>query len=105
MDLVLVLGGDGAILAASLRLDGKRVPVMGINFGSVGFLAAVAPERAESTLGQVLDGAGRCENRAMMRVQIKRKGKLIRRKLVTVSLPGSFFVSLSRVFISQKNLS
>ncbi|HBF23082.1 MAG TPA: hypothetical protein DDW23_04625 [Planctomycetes bacterium] len=76
LDLVLVLGGDGAILAASHRLDGKRVPVMGINFGSVGFLAAVAPERAEATLGQVLDGAGRCENRAMMRVQIKRKGKL-----------------------------
>ena len=75
-DLVLVLGGDGALLAASHRLDGHRPPVIGVNFGSVGFLAAVAPDRIEEILEDVLNGKGRCENRAMMRVQVKRKGKM-----------------------------
>ena len=75
-DLVLVLGGDGALLAASHRLDGHRPPVIGVNFGSVGFLAAVAPDRVEEILEDVLNGKGRCENRAMMRVQVKRKGKM-----------------------------
>lgn len=73
-DLVVVLGGDGAMLATSHRLSSRTVPVLGVNFGRIGFLAAVAPERALAVLDQVLAGDGRCEGHAMMRATVRRAG-------------------------------
>jgi NAD+ kinase len=48
-DLCLVLGGDGSILHALRRFANTGVPVFGVNFGTVGFLAAV--ERGEAAAG------------------------------------------------------
>ena len=76
-DLVVVLGGDGSILAISHRLGKRRVPVMGVNVGRVGFLAAVAPERANAVLDQVLAGEAVCEDRAMMAFQVRRNGDIV----------------------------
>jgi NAD+ kinase len=76
-DLVLVLGGDGAMLAACNRLGKRRVPVMGINFGTVGFLAAVSRDRAAKVLEKVLDGKARCEDRVMMHTRVIRDRRTI----------------------------
>jgi NAD+ kinase len=46
-DLCLVLGGDGSILYALRRFARSGVPVFGVNFGTVGFLAAVERDQAE----------------------------------------------------------
>jgi NAD+ kinase len=48
-DICLVLGGDGSILHALRRYAHTEVPVFGVNFGTVGFLAAV--ERADAAVG------------------------------------------------------
>lgn len=72
VDLIVVLGGDGALLATSYRLGRRSVPVMGVNFGTVGFLATVPPDRAQEMLVRVLDGQGKCENHAMMRATVQR---------------------------------
>lgn len=55
-DICIVLGGDGSILHALRRYSGSEVPVFGVNFGTVGFLAAV--ERGEAAVGlrRALDG-------------------------------------------------
>lgn len=71
-DLVVVLGGDGAMLAASRRLGSRRVPVMGINFGTVGFLAAVSRERAATLLDLALQNKAAVEDRVMMHATVKR---------------------------------
>jgi NAD+ kinase len=76
-DLVLVLGGDGAMLAASRRLGKRRVPVMGINFGTVGFLAAVSRERAKVVIDRALGGKAWLEDRAMMHATVKRDGQVL----------------------------
>jgi NAD+ kinase len=55
-DLCLVLGGDGTILHALRRFAGTRVPVFGINFGTVGFLAAVERAHAKEGIIRALDG-------------------------------------------------
>lgn len=73
-DLLIVVGGDGALLAASHRLDGARVPVMGVNVGTVGFLAAVAPARALVVLDLVLAGEAPVEDRALLAFEAHRGG-------------------------------
>jgi NAD+ kinase len=56
VDLCLVLGGDGSILHALRRFAGTGVPVFGVNFGTVGFLAAVDRSEAEQGIGRALAG-------------------------------------------------
>jgi NAD+ kinase len=55
-DLCLVLGGDGTILRALREYAGRRVPVFGINFGTVGFLAAAEGTELEAGLEQAFGG-------------------------------------------------
>ena len=54
--LAVALGGDGTILRTLARLLGRGVPVIGVNFGRVGFLASIAPARLEEDLGRVFAG-------------------------------------------------
>src|SRR5581483_5306488 len=55
-DVVVVLGGDGTMLRALARFLGTEVPVIGVNFGRVGFLASIQPERMEEDLARVFAG-------------------------------------------------
>jgi NAD+ kinase len=55
-DLVIALGGDGTILRTLAQLLGSDVPVIGVNFGRVGFLASIDPDDLEHDLQRVLAG-------------------------------------------------
>jgi NAD+ kinase len=55
-DLCLVLGGDGSILHALRRYAHTEVPVFGVNFGTVGFLAAVERKDARDGIRRALEG-------------------------------------------------
>jgi NAD+ kinase len=55
-DLCLVLGGDGSILHALRTFANTGVPVFGVNFGTVGFLAAVERDEAEDGIRRALAG-------------------------------------------------
>jgi len=52
-DVCLVLGGDGSILSALRRWSGTDVPVLGINYGTIGFLAAIERDELEPGLQRV----------------------------------------------------
>ena len=55
-DLAVVLGGDGTMLRALNRFLGTNVPVIGVNFGRVGFLAAVRADQLEPALARAFAG-------------------------------------------------
>lgn len=55
-DVCIVLGGDGSILYALRRFSHTEVPVFGINYGTVGFLAAVEREDLQTGLKRAFDG-------------------------------------------------
>jgi NAD+ kinase len=55
-EICLVLGGDGSILHALRRYANTEVPVFGVNFGTVGFLAAVEREEAAAGIRRALEG-------------------------------------------------
>lgn len=74
--LAIVLGGDGTYLRAVRVLEGKNIPILGFNMGSLGFLTA---HSADSTL-KIIDKTLRSEMvvrpRSMLTAKIKRKGKI-----------------------------
>ena len=55
-DLILVMGGDGSILRALAREAGSGAPVIGVNYGRVGFLASIERETLERDLRRALAG-------------------------------------------------
>ena len=72
-DLCLVLGGDGTILHALRRFAHTNVPVFGVNFGTVGFLAAV--ERSEAAAGIARAFAGEVEIVDLPALRVEAGGK------------------------------
>jgi len=72
-DLCLVLGGDGSILYALRHFAGSGVPVFGVNFGTVGFLAAV--ERGEAEEGMRRAFAGETETVDLPGLEVRVDGQ------------------------------
>lgn len=66
MDCVLVLGGDGTLLQAAVDLADLSTPFLGINLGTLGFLAEVNKDDIEAALGKLLAGEYEIEKRMML---------------------------------------
>ena len=68
-DLIVVLGGDGSVLSAARVFAEEPVPVVGIKFGQLGFLAHVEARTWREGLGEVLAGRAEWEDRMMLEAQ------------------------------------
>jgi NAD+ kinase len=55
-DAILVLGGDGTLLSAAHRLAGRQIPLIGVNFGRLGFLASFTPDQFHSHFDDFVNG-------------------------------------------------
>jgi NAD+ kinase len=69
-DIAVVLGGDGTMLRALQRFLGTEIPVVGVNFGRVGFLASVQPDELESGLARVFSGDFRVVQLTTLEVEV-----------------------------------
>src|SRR5580765_1043365 len=69
VDMVVVLGGDGTLLsmADSIGGAGSGIPILGVNFGSLGFLTEVTLPELYRSLEAALNGRARVEERLMLR--------------------------------------
>lgn len=72
IDAALVLGGDGTMLRA-VKAFGD-VPVLGINFGTLGYMASVEKENATEAVRKLLSGKYMVEERMMLSVTVERNG-------------------------------
>jgi NAD+ kinase len=70
VDLVLVLGGDGTMIATSRMIGDTEVPVLGINFGGLGYLAEFRIEELNEALESILSGNYRLDRRVMLSVEV-----------------------------------
>lgn len=66
VDLLLVFGGDGTMLRVARQIAGSRTPILGINIGSLGFLAAVPSDQLRPALEQVWHGEFTFESRFLL---------------------------------------
>ncbi|WKD51442.1 NAD(+) kinase [Microbulbifer spongiae] len=76
-DLVIVVGGDGSLLASARALAKFNVPLLGINRGRLGFLTDITPEQVEEKVGEVLSGKYMAESRFLLDMAVTRNGKPI----------------------------
>jgi len=73
-DLVVVLGGDGTLLSAARAMSSDAIPVLAVNFGSLGFLTEITLEETFHTLENILAGKATTQKRLMIDVTVNRSG-------------------------------
>jgi NAD+ kinase len=74
-DAFVVLGGDGTLLVASHFIERSDVPIVGVNFGNLGFLTEITLSELYPTLEGVLAGRYEYDDRRMLRAAIRSEGR------------------------------
>ncbi len=74
-DMVLVLGGDGSLLSAARMCAEAGIPLLGVNFGRVGFLTELEPAEVDEKLPLYLNGDYWIDERAMLQAEVEDGGE------------------------------
>jgi NAD+ kinase len=75
VDLIVVLGGDGTMLGASRLIGSRQVPVIGVNFGRLGYLTEFALDELHEALDSVREDNFSVERRMQLEVAVNRGGQ------------------------------
>ena len=79
--LLVVLGGDGTLLAASRYAAPRGIPMLSVRYGGFGFLADAEPDELDWALDRVTTGAYKLDHRMMLATELCRRGDIIHRAL------------------------
>jgi NAD+ kinase len=84
VDVLVVLGGDGTLLAMAARTAqaGRDIPIVGVNFGSLGFLTEIRIDELIPSLERVLAGTATFDERAMLAADAYREGQQVDSRIV-----------------------
>jgi NAD+ kinase len=82
VDLILVLGGDGTMIATARMIGDAEVPVLGVNYGGLGYLAEFRIEELYTALEAILSGDYRVDKRVMLAVELERGEEYLTRNRV-----------------------
>ena len=83
-DLIVLLGGDGTLIGMARRIAhaNVEVPILAVNFGSLGFLTEITQNELYASLETVLDGTAEIEERMMLRACTLRQGQVYANEIV-----------------------
>jgi NAD+ kinase len=93
MDILVILGGDGTLLHVADQAARHRIPVVGVNLGSLGFLTEIAVDDRVEALERIVSGSVVIEDRMMLKVRLRGR---------TEASP--WFYALNDVVISKGNV-
>jgi NAD+ kinase len=91
-DGIIALGGDGTLLGAMRLVSGRPVPVLGVNFGNLGFLAEVEGAELDRALTAMADGGSTVEMRGCLVVRHSGGESLAFNDAVVARVPGEGLV-------------
>jgi NAD+ kinase len=75
-DLCVVVGGDGTLLAAARMMKDRQLPILAINYGSLGFLTEVTLPELHPALERVINGQFVVDERMMIDVHVSKQGEI-----------------------------
>lgn len=76
-DIVMVLGGDGSMLRVVRELEGRDIPVIGVNLGALGFMTSVTENDLERALECLVAGNFSTSHRVMLDCSVMRNGEVV----------------------------
>lgn len=85
LDLLVTFGGDGTLLKGARELLGRNVPVLGVNFGRVGFLTSVARYEAGAALQAFAAGEYRLSVRSALVATVRGANDVVREEIVALN--------------------
>ncbi len=109
-NLVIVLGGDGTLLAAARAFARTTTPILSVNLGSLGFLTEIPLADLYTTLQDWCDHRAGVEVRSMMHAQLHRDGKLLHEwdalndvvlSKGTIARMADFTVEIDKQFVAK----
>ena len=80
-DLLIVLGGDGTLLSAARLAAARKVPILAVNLGGLGFLTTVSQDELYPILEEIFSSKHRVSERVMLEAEVVRGGAVIRRQI------------------------
>ncbi|MBQ9121046.1 MAG: NAD(+)/NADH kinase, partial [Clostridia bacterium] len=78
-DFAIILGGDGSILSASYYASQRDVPILGINFGKIGYMASLDADRM-NTIPSIVAGGYTLDSRMMLDAELISQDGTVRAK-------------------------
>ena len=99
IECAIVLGGDGTIIQAATNLISYDIPILGVNLGTVGFLAEIEEHHFKEALDSIFDNKYRLENRLMI------SGKVIYHNHHQLEIEENKGISLNYIVITRKGFS
>jgi len=78
-EAVLSIGGDGTLLSAARLVEGRPIPLVGLNYGKLGFLADLSAHEGLDILDEIVDGRNFVEERTALEAVVRRGRKVVHR--------------------------
>jgi NAD+ kinase len=92
-DFAVVLGGDGSIISAARHLSAARVPVIGVNFGRLGFLAEFSVAEFKHYFDDIVAGKARVERRMMLGCRVAPRSSPARERFSSTAVNDVFITA------------
>lgn len=108
-ECIIVIGGDGTILQAARVIVGKKIPMLGINLGNLGFLTDIEVSDIEEMLGRLLDDDYRIEERMMLKGEIYNQGVMVYESLalndLVITRSGFSRIIECKIWVNGKKMN
>lgn len=75
-DLIIILGGDGTILATIREMQNLTIPILGIHSGTLGFLTSIDTDAITNDLSPLLHGEGILDERQLLKIAVETNGSM-----------------------------
>ena len=104
-ECMIVLGGDGTLIRAARELRGKNIPLIGINMGTLGYLAEVEVSNLEECLEQLMNGETQRESRMMLKGVINGSIEDVAMNDIVLSRTGSLRIIHFNLYVNGELLN
>lgn len=109
IDCAIVLGGDGTIIQTARELNKKNIPMLGVNLGTLGFLADAEKDTLFAAIDSVIAGKYEIDHRMMLDGKVFRNGELIYENTalndVVINRCGTLRIIDFNIFVNDEYLN